>query len=90
MCFSTIPGEDPAIFSISSKDFVSVDIIPQDNNYVEYIDFMRENDLAFLNSPVAGEGWISTGWDTYHSWEDGRYEVPCQKTNSKNKFDFQK
>ena len=70
--FSTTPGEDPAIFSISSKDFISIDIIPQPNEYVEYTDFMRTNSLAFMNSPVTGEGYISTGWDTYHSWEDGR------------------
>jgi len=57
---------------MSSRDFVSINIIPQPIDYIEYTDFMRANDLSFLNSPVAGEGWISTGWDTYHAWEDGR------------------
>ena len=70
--FSTTPGANPSIFSMSSRDFVSINIIPQPIDYIEYIDFMRANDLSFLNSPVAGEGWISTGWDTYHAWEDGR------------------
>merc|ERR1719242_1358430 len=70
--FSTTPGANPSIFSMSSRDFVSINIIPQPIDYIEYTDFMRANDLSFLNSPVAGEGWISTGWDTYHAWEDGR------------------
>ena len=48
-------------------------MIAQPNHYVEYSDFMRENDLVFMNSPVAGEAYISTAWDTYHNWEDGRF-----------------
>ena len=73
--FSTKPGEDPAIFAISSRDFISIEMIPQPNNYVEYKEFMRANEIVFSNSPVEGEGYISTGWDTYHAWEDGRYII---------------
>ena len=65
----------PKIFLRKNKveDFESVEMISQPRGYVEYSDFMRENSLVFMNSPVAGEAYITTGWNDYHNWEDGRY-----------------
>ena len=32
----------------------------------------RPDLLLLLKVPTEGEVWISTSWDKYHPWEDGR------------------
>merc|ERR1719510_2097261 len=39
---------------------------------VEYRLYMRQHGHVFSYVPTEGEVWISTGWDKYHQWEDGR------------------
>ena len=78
--FSTMRGEDPSIFSISSNEFSTLEIIPRPNGYVNYDDFLRKNNFVLSNSPVNGECYILTAWDTYHLWEDGRYLCPHERS----------
>ena len=78
--FSTMRGDDPSIFSVSSNEFSTLEIIPRPNGYVNYDDFLRKNNFVLSNSPVDGECYILTAWDTYHLWEDGRYLCPHERS----------
>ena len=46
-CSSTIPGDDPAIFSLSSAQMESVKLIPRPEGYVDYVDYMRRRGQVF-------------------------------------------
>jgi len=70
--FSVTPGEDPAIFDLTTDDIVTVKLRDQPGNLVEYQQFMRQHGYVFENVPAEGEIWISCAWDKYHAWEDGR------------------
>jgi len=70
--FSVTPGDDPAVFDLSTSDIFSIKLREQPNNLVEYKLYMREHDHVFHFTPVEGEVWISAAWDSYHAWEDGR------------------
>ena len=70
--FSVTPGDDPAVFDLSTAAIFSIKVREQPSNLVEYKMFMREHDHVFHHTPVEGEVWISRAWDSYHTWEDGR------------------
>jgi len=70
--FSVMAGGDPAIFSVSSADIVSILVVKQPNTLVDYKEYMRAHDYVLQKVPVEGEVYILEDWTTYHAWEDGR------------------
>jgi len=70
--FSVEAGQDPAIYSMSSSSIVSITLIGQPTNLVQYQLYMRQHGHVFHNTPVEGESWILKAWESYHLWEDGR------------------
>ena len=75
-CFilSTKPGDDNAIFSLSSSVITSIHLMDQPPTMQEYRAYVRTHGHVFSNVPVEGEVWISNAWGGYHAWEDGRYD----------------
>ena len=57
---------------MSTADILTVTLRDQPTNLVEYKMYMRQHHHVFHNVPVEGEVWISSAWDSYHAWEDGR------------------
>jgi len=70
--FSVTPGDNPAIFDLSTATIETIFIEEQPEDLVDYKFYMREHGHVFHNTPVEGEIWISSAWDSYHRWEDGR------------------
>merc|ERR1719210_1280414 len=70
--FSTTPGDSPAIFSLSNQVIASISLVGAPEGSVEYRMYMRQHGHVFSEVPTEGEVWISTSWDKYHPWEDGR------------------
>jgi len=70
--FSTKPGDSPAIFSLSNQVIASISLVGAPEGSVEYRMYMRQHGHVFSEVPTEGEVWISTSWDKYHPWEDGR------------------
>jgi len=70
--FSTNPGDDNAIFSLSSSVITSIHLMDQPPTMQEYRAYVRTHGHVFSNVPVEGEVWISNAWGGYHAWEDGR------------------
>jgi len=70
--FNVLAGQDPAIFSLSSSNIVSITLVGCPSNLVEYQFYMRKHGHVFHSTPAEGESWILRAWDSYHTWEDGR------------------
>ena len=70
--FSTTPGDSAAMFSLSSRDILAISMVAAPVGAVEYRTYMRQRGHVFTYVPTEGEVWVSTGWDKYHLWEDGR------------------
>lgn len=70
--FSTNPGDSAAMFSLSSRDILAISMMAAPVGAVEYRTYMRQHGHVFTYVPTEGEVWVSTGWDKYHLWEDGR------------------
>jgi len=70
--FSTSPGESNSVFTLSSANILTITLVEQPVDTVEYRIYLREHGHVFSHVPVEGEVWISRAWDSYHLWEDGR------------------
>jgi len=70
--FSTTPGADNSVFSVSSEDITKIELVARAVDQVEYRTYMRTHGHVFSQVPVEGEVWVSCGWGGYHTWEDGR------------------
>jgi len=70
--FSTSPGESNSVFTLSSANILTITLVEQPVDTVEYRIYVREHGHVFSHVPVEGEVWISRAWDSYHLWEDGR------------------
>lgn len=70
--FSTSPGELNSVFTLSSANILTITLVEQPVDTVEYRIYLREHGHVFSHVPVEGEVWISRAWDSYHLWEDGR------------------
>lgn len=70
--FSVEPGQDPAIFTLSSRDILSIEVMAQPRGLVEYREYMRGHGYTYHIVPLEVETYIAEAWTTYHSWEDGR------------------
>jgi len=70
--FSVTPGQDPAVFSVTSADIANITLVGQPEGLSEYQSYMRQHEHVFKVTPVQGEIWISRDWTGYHTWEDGR------------------
>jgi len=70
--FSTSPGESNSVFTLSSANILTITLVEQPVETVEYRIYVREHGHVFSHVPVEGEVWISRAWDSYHLWEDGR------------------
>jgi len=70
--FSTTPGDQAAIFSLSNREIASISLVTAPEGAVEYRQYSRQHGHVFSEVPTEGEVWISTSWDKYHPWEDGR------------------
>lgn len=83
--FSVLPGQDPAIFSLSTSNIVTISMVPRPDGLEEYQLYMRLHGHVFSYTPVEGETWISRAWDSYHTWEDGRgnyaWDIGALNTN---------
>lgn len=70
--FSVHPGSDSAIFTLSSGDISSILVLRHSPTWQDYREYMRGQGHVLEVPPVEGEIYILTGWDSYHTWEDGR------------------
>lgn len=71
--FATSFDSPNAVFTVSTETIQSIKIVPlKEANSISYRQYMRNHKLTINKQPIEGETWISTAWESYHRWEDGR------------------
>merc|ERR1712241_1361166 len=58
--FSTRPGDQAAIFSLSNREIASISLVTAPEGAVEYRQYSRQHGHVFSEVPTEGEVWIST------------------------------
>ena len=61
-----------AIFSVNTDEIASIIIVALPVGQITYANYMRSQRITVHSQPMQDEMWCSTGFQSYHAWEDGR------------------
>ena len=61
-----------AIFSVNTDEIVSIHVVEPPVGQIAYANYMRSQRITIHSQPMQDEMWCSTGFQSYHTWEDGR------------------